>query len=727
MSDIQRRIVTLFDVRGSDRVRTSLGQMSSGFSNLRRNMDMGARSTGAINSELRALGTTLRYGIAGAGVYGTIALVRNLGEFQAKLGEIQSIASGPGGVPLLDSQIDRLGTRLIDVSNKTSQPIADLQEGVLNLYSTIGDVPPDEAAKMMETISRVAITSQSDIESTTQALLGLLNAFGEGTDQLGKFGDEFKRVIQLSAGMSGSQYAGKLGVLSQSASLARFTPEQMGALAVGATRFGGSSATNMTYLSQLMTYLVNPTTAKEKAAFAGIGLNQQQLRTLPGWQILQTVLTAVNKRGGVGISPALASASDETLSMMDEQGLTGSQAGLTGGGAALLQQLFGRMQSRRMAAVLSRLQTPDQVRGTKNQTLDEYLNSISHSAGDVDSAMARAMDYRRIVQATNAMHNFGVEIGSAVSPLLQIPARAAIWATSGFNNQHWQVPIGLPGHNIGHTPGQTVEVAGGLLGIAGLLRMLSRRGAGAGRLARGVPFAMAGMDAISGDTARGHSPLNPLYVAVVWSMANGFGGGGRGGIAGAIRNAPEGTIISESRPNYYRAGEDGRVNRPSRRNRFARGGLGVIGALSGAYLAYDVYNQERAQVHAAQHDPLALLHLGMQHRFGVHIPFVGTVGGGYAYQQAGFSGQERSVIGAYRQHKISGDEAERRLRLLASKSQFEQAGIGRLYGKADVNVTITDKQGNRRGGAHVPVEFFPDFTAPAPQTRGKPVNRRGNK
>jgi hypothetical protein len=255
--------------------------------------------------------------------------------------------------------------------------------------------------------------------------------------------------------------------------------------------------------------------------------------------------------------------------------------------------------------------------------------------------------------------------------------------------------------------------------------MLSRNGTNVGRFARAAPFAMAGMDAISGDTARGHSPLNPLYVAVVWSMANGFGGGGRGGIAGAIRNAPPGTIIAESRPNYYRAGENG-TRRPSRRNQFARGGLGVLGALSGAYLAYDVYNQERAQVHATQHDPLALLHLGMHRRTGVHIPFIGTVGGGFNYQHGGFNGPERSIINAYRQHRISGDEAERRLRRVAPKSQFEEAGIGKLYGRADVNVTITDKQGTKRGQAHVTTDLFPDFTMPAPQTRGKPVTRRGN-
>lgn len=724
MGDIQRRVITLFDVRGSDRVRASLGYMTAGFSNYRRELQMTERAGGAVNSQLRALGTTLRYSIAGAGIYGTMQMVRNLGEFQAKLGEIQAIATGPGGLPLLDSQIDSLGQSLIDVSNKTTQPISDLQEGVLNLYSTIGDVPPNEAAKMMEEISKVAVTSQSDIQSTTQALLGMLNAFGRGTGELNKFGDEFQQVIKLSAGMMGSQYAGKLGVLSASASLARFTPEQMGALSIGATRFGGSAQTNMTYLAQLMTYLVNPTTAKEKAGFSSIGLNENALRTMPGWDILMTVLRAVNARGGVGMTPGLAGASDDYMNILDQMnggaGATNTQAGLSGGGAALLQQLFGRMQSRRMAAILSRLVTPEQVAGTKNQTLDEYLQQVSHSTNSVNDAMARAMDYRRINQAANAMHNLGIEIGTSLSPLLQYPSRLAIYGISGFNNQHWRAPIPTP-WGTQNVPGQTVEVGGGILSAAFLLRMLRRSGRGAGLL-RAAPFAAAGLDAISGDTQRGHSPLNPLYVAVVYSLGNSFSGFRRDPIGNIAREMP-GTSITSSGPTYYRQPRGGV---PFRRSRFARGAGGLAVGLLASYgidQAIASFIETRgmpggnpageAGYQNAQGNRL-LRFLGQSYKSGFRQVYPHHPGP-----------REMKVIDLYASNKISAQQAEARLRRLASPQQLRDAGIN-LKGTADVNVTITDKQGTKRGHAHVTTDLFPAFTMPAPQTKGKPKTRRGN-
>ena len=695
MSDIQRRVITLFDVRGSDRVRASLGQMGSGFSQYRRQLDLTERSGNAVNMQLRALGTTLRYSLAGAGIYGTMQMVRNLGEFQAKLGEIQAIGTTTGGLDLTDRAIDQLGQRLIQVSNDTTQPISDLEEGVLSLYSTIGDVPENKAADMMEEISKIAITSQSNIQDTTNAVLGMLNAFGRGTNDLSKFGDEFQTVIRLSAGMPGSTYSGKLGVLSGSAALARFTPEQMGALAVGATRFGGSASTNMTYLAQLMTYLENPTTKKEQAAFASIGLNKQQLRTLPGWDILMTVLRAVNAKGGVGISPAMASASDEMLAQMDEQGMTANQAGITGGGSGLLQDLFGRMQSRRMAAILSRMVTPEQVAGTKNKTLDEYLKEVTNSTGAVDKAMDKAMDYRRINQAANAMHNLGIEIGTSLAPILGPAAHYGFtYPISKFNDQRWKVPFT-------HIPGQTAEVAGGGIAAFGLLRYLRNAGQ-LGRVARGVPLAAAGLDALSGDTQRGHSPLNPLYVAVVYSLSNSFG---RDPIGAIARKSPPGTIIAGSAPNYYR--------QPGRPGRFAGLGratttlmilpaIGEAGYQLGSVLGEDMdYSPKHVFKGGFLHSLNPMAHKG---------PLLNwALGHGWKNDDQ----REREAA------------ARRRLLAQATPQQLRDAGFN-VKGKADVTVTINDKQGNKRGVAHATTDLFPDFTQPAPQTKAKPVTRRGN-
>jgi TP901 family phage tail tape measure protein len=705
--DVMRRVVTLFEARGAGQVKASLGEMRSGFSGYRRDLDQAGRSTGYINNQLRALGTTLRYAFAGQAIFGTIQMVRNLGEFEGKLGEISSIATGSNGLPIVNAQLDRLGDNLIRVSNETAQPISDLQEGVLSLYSTIGNVPPDEASAIMKTISETAVTAQSNIQDTTQALLGMINAFGRGTKEIPKFGDEFYKVIALSANMPGSTYAQKLGVLSASASLARFTPEQMGGLSIGATRFGGSANTNMTYLAQLMTYLVNPTTAKEKAAFQSIGLSGKDLTTMPGMDILNTVLGAINQRGGVGVSKGLLGANDDTLNILDQMnngaGPTNDQAGITGGGADLLNKLFGRIQSRRMAAILSKLYTPDQVAGTENQTLKSYIDSVTNSAGEMDKAMGRAMDRKRIQQAGNAVHNLGIDVGVALNPLLNPIARGITGTTSAFGNQKW---------GIGPVTGQEAELIGGGVGAALLLRRL--RGVGSrGGLVRGVAGLGAATDALT-ETAQGHTPLHPLYVWVVGTM---------GGIGGRTAGGPvpyrDPRIPNEDMRTAGAGAAVGRSTRLTRGVRAARFGAGAAGMLFPAALVgagiMDAYGDVTRDVSTHQKNKQLLDFLMVNTR---------NARQGYPTDMhfRNLNQSEAKIIADYSNRKITSVQAEAMLRKVAPLEQQIAAGLG---GKVKGTAEITIKDERTRKKHHVTVDLLDDFKTPAPQTKGKNRSYRG--
>lgn len=645
---------------------------------------------GYLDQQTRAFATTWRYMIAGAGVYGTLSMIKNLGQFQAQLGEISAIATGPNGLPIVGSQLDQLGTKLLDVSNKTTQPIADLQTGVLNLYSTIGDVPPNEAANMMETISNVSITAQSNINDTTQALLGMLNAFSRGTKELPAFGDEFFKVIQESAGMPGSIYAQKLGVLSSSAALGHFTPEQMGALAIGATRSGGSAATNMQYLAQMMMFLMHPVGKKQSAALAGIGLGPQERQRLGGYETLKRFLTEVNRQGGVGLTPGLAHASDEMLQNITDQGLTAQQAGMSGGGTRLISEAFGRIQSQRVAAILSKLMTPDQVAGTENKTLDQYLADVTSSAGEVDKAMDRAMDYRRIQQAGNALHNMGIEFATLASPLLNPIAQYGItWPIEHFNNQNpWA---------------QRGEAAGGILGAAALLKILRGRGGGvsAGGLVRGAGIGMAGVDALT-STVRGETPMKPIYVAVVYSMAGGMGfsrGTNPYGIPGRdMRTVPGETGMPEGGRNTYRA---------SRLSRLGRGLMPLASFLGPEALAATAAVTLVSEGHTTQH--------------GLHR-YSGSGGWGHLWHDiAGGGGDENQTLAKY---GFYGPDAQKNA--LSRISGVDNQGNVRVKGKAEVTVNLdqlVDGQ-TKRTSKKVSVDLFPDFTSGAPQERGRPKTRR---
>lgn len=675
MSDIYRRVVTMFEARGAAQVKASLGQMRSGFTGLRGDISRSSREVNQFERQWRAMETTMRYALAGGAVYGGVSAIRGLGEYQAKLGEIAAVADDPR---LTGKGLDDLGNRLVRISSETATPIGDLQEGVLNLYSTIGNVPGNEAAQMMETIAAVSRTSQSDINDTTTALLGMINAFGRGTDELPKFGDEFMKVIQLSAGMPGHIYSQQLGRLQSSAVLGHFNPEQMNALAIGATRFGGSSATNMRGLAQMMTNVMNPNSPKAEKAFAEIGLTPERRQAMGGWETLMTVLRAANSRGGVqGNIPKFT----DDMEISDDMDL-----GLSGGGAELLSGLFPRVEGRRIAAVLSQLMTTQQTEGTKNLTLDTYLQQVAASAGTVDEAMGRAMDRRRILTAGNAIHNMGLEIATAFGPIIDLTARGVIGAEGQIRDNR--------------------GLAAGALAGGAAAAFFGRRFLGPGHAAVSQIEGMA-----SGNTALGSTPSNPMFVAVVYSLS-GWGRGG-GGVPGTGGGKPGGGGNTRS------AGRFGKY----------LPGLGALGLAEGIAIAapvaalFGLNDLDKRTQHVAGQgigDHRMLNYLKKDRAGGFSVPFLWNND-----TSKHLSSQEERIMERLKKGYINEDSAERMLRKAASADEMKRAGLGNWKASLEVTVHQKDTAGKSIRTDKVTIPALPDFAQPAPMTRGKNKTTRG--
>lgn len=514
MSNIVNRLTTVWESRdaGLRAYMTSLGSAMRGLGRTGSQSlgDMNSKGS-VLNNQLRAIGTTARYALAGQLVFGITAAIHAWGDYEAKLGEISSIASGGAGLPIVGKELDRLGQGLLHLSAQTGQPIEDLQAGITSLYSTIGDVPGNEAVNMMSTIAKVAMTSQSNIEDTTGALLGMLNAFKANRSELPKFGSEFYKVIKLSSGMPGHTFAQQLGRLSQSATLGGFTPEQMNALAVSATRFGGSASVNMRGLSQLLVSVMNPSSAKAEKAFETIGLGTEERQRLGGFGTLMRLLRIVHQRGvtarGGGRVRGLSEDAASTIEEQFGNEPTTAQAGLSGPGAELLTKVLTRLEGRRTAAALSQLLTPEQVAGTTNQTINKYLDLMLGKYGDIDEAQKRVLDRNAWVRQGKAIHAMGIEITDAWAPILNFEANK-MTSLEGVVQRH-QKAVGL---------------GAGAVGIAALFSPLLRSS-----FRKLFPAAMIAEElgaGIGGSQVLGGSMAHPMHIlGAVWIM----GGKGPGG------------------------------------------------------------------------------------------------------------------------------------------------------------------------------------------------------
>ncbi len=690
ISDIQRRIVTLFEARGAGQMRAALGEMRTGFGGTRRDMQGMRSEAGLLDKQMRALGTTLRYTFAGGAIFGSFQNIRNLGEFSGKLGEIQAIASQPGGMPLLDSQVSQLGDSLLALSTRTATPISDLQAGVLALYSTIGDVPQSEAVEIMDTIARTAKVSQSGIDDTTQALLGMINAFGRGTDEIPKFADQFFRVIQLSAGMPGHIYAQQLGRLQAGATLGGFTPEQLGGLAVSATRFGGSPATSMRGLAQLMRTTLDPSNKESEEALSAIGLDTATRQRLGGYKTLMTILREARSRGIEGEEGRAGGS--RISSVLEEVGdaATNEQLGLSGAGAKLLADIFTRSEGRAIAAILTQLQDPGQVKGTKNQTIEQYVRAVSglaENARDVDSAFDDFMDFNRINQAGTAFHNMGLEIATALGPLFKLGSLGVVeleGVISG-NREATLAALGL----------------GGAALWAGNKRATGRGGfRGLGAL-----HAVSATAQNAGSDVLGASPLNPMFVAVVYSLSS----------PGLFGKKATG-IPPTTPPPPARAGTFGKL---------LRGGALAATAGIGAKGIYDL-NQGWSQERQNKAQGTRLFDFLTQKTGGFSVPLGGTMGFGQALRfgehSRNLSPAQDKIVERVKKGYLSEQNAERMLRRISTVDQLREAGV-RVSGTAEVTVNI-DRAGEKRTKVKGVIDFAPDFTPLAPTFRGQKTTKR---
>jgi hypothetical protein len=114
-------------------INSFLGQ----FNQVGGQMDRQSRKMSLWGQQMRALGTTIRYALAGATVYAVASAVSSLGEFENKLGVIDSLAakmSRGGKLEGLGKGIEGVGDYALKMSNKFGIAVDDIQQHMIAFY-----------------------------------------------------------------------------------------------------------------------------------------------------------------------------------------------------------------------------------------------------------------------------------------------------------------------------------------------------------------------------------------------------------------------------------------------------------------------------------------------------------------------------------------------------------------------------------------------------------------
>lgn len=558
----QYRINLVWTSHGGQ-VLATMGQIQSGMRTVGGTALREQRNVGVFNRQMQALGTTLRYFFAGSLIFGGAGAFRGFAQFQSALGDIAAISEN-----LTSSDISRLGDQLLGISTGIAAPVGELEDSARNIQSTM-QLTREEAQRFLpefvEMFGKGAKVAESDAYNFGQAIMGMRNAFDLGLTDMQRISGEFFTTIERSAGMTGDEWAKFSGRVVAGAGIAGASLEEMNALMILMTRQGGTAATNVRHLAQFLQRLRDPT-QETLPAWERIGLGKEELATLPFEEIIKRLREAVRQAGGISRGRAL---NDESIAALEEAGqLTPEALGMKGGGAQVLTELFGRMESRRAAlVVLSEMLSPKKE---GLQTYEELLTDLRDTQMQIeanDSAFDRWLDRNRIQQAGNALRNMLTE---SLLPAEDIINRISRRITGFAESPHGP---------------RAVQAAAGAAAAYGLYRV-GRGGIGGaqvlmGRL-RGLGGAGMAAGSLAGLEARG-SFTHPFWVMIhPASNIPGLGGAGRGGIPPVI-GAPGGYT---------------RYRQPSRFGRFARGaGRATIvgGILMAANETFDSENRLSAR------------------------------------------------------------------------------------------------------------------------------------
>ena len=695
MSRIENIITTTFRASGGNIV-SFLGDVSGRTAQWGRVISENSRMSERLNAQWRAIGTTVRYAIAGGITFGAARMIGQLRDINNQLGQMQAL-SGIGGTMFSDRVVNQLGNNLQRTALDTITPLNEVNDAAVNFLSTVQNVDPSNLPDMLTQIGQGAKLAQTPIEDLTQAATTFQIAFQRAVDPttIGQFTRMWAQLIGVAPG--GIAAAPTIAqAIPGLASMFQLAPgknvpaatgqAQLFGLTLGALRTGMPPATAMRGLTYLLQSIAQPTGGARKA-LAGIGITPQ---TVEQQGIFANLMRLLNTITHTGNARQLGAIPDDTLDAIDQAG--GTLPGIPASEMTRLRAMIPRIHGIRAAIILaSQLQQHGNI-----QSVSGDVNMMLQAQDDnsvvtqhLREAWQKLSQRSRLQEATVAVNTMGIQIAQAFNPVFDFVSSGIALHLAPWMQNHRHLTQNIARGAVGGAAFLSLSRALGLGGLPGVRNLPGIRGLlgfGGGRA-----FIAEQTLKSAAMGAAGRPPIgtanDPLYVIVMGEVfgtpvTGGPPGsrptpGGGGGITGFINKAVTGLWAAE----HF----GGRV---------FRGGV-------------------RASARGLS--------------YGAEVPAVGDFIESLAKgrdvttdQPVGFW---RSLLGmgdfnSYQQYH----QALRRAQgFFPGATGIEHFGRSTIHGRAEITMTIdmTDSQGKKvTKRVHVPVDMW-NKTGSFPQSRGK--------
>jgi hypothetical protein len=523
MSTISQRLA-LFFTANAGQAQASIGQLGNSFLRMGNAAGRSAQGTSLVNQQMRALGTTFRYMLAGGAIYGALNATRQLAQFQQQIGLIAAIG-GSSGMLNTSRQIGDLKNQMYGASVELIQPLGDVADAITNYLSTVQGRPRSEIIPSVEAIGKAAKLSQTPIEDMTKALTTMNVAFGRpvSTRNIEDFAAKWYELISLAPGgvSAAPQLVGQMGNIAVGARMAALRPGQMMALTLGTLRFGippQQAGQGLAYLLRSLATPEAPGTIKSaREMFSSLGISNEFIRHEGGMRALIKIFRAARDRGVHGDFGRAAQIARAGGDQVDPNQISDLPIG--GQGINVLATIFRRQHALRTAIALYSMWQSGQL-GRDLEKLGDSTQAFMKQQAIFAEAWRKFSEQSGLAKAGRALESMRMQFMEGIDPAIELLAKPLPWLQKTLQH-HEGITKALGYGTIGLLGALGInKLTGGMLGRTVLGRLPIIGGLlGAGTHA--ALLAKTAEDFSKNAVARNiqdGSPERPFYVIVMGEL-----------------------------------------------------------------------------------------------------------------------------------------------------------------------------------------------------------------
>lgn len=309
MGDLEKTIEIIF---------SGVDELSKPISSMAGSIDSFADGMESIGAPLASMtDTILKLDAAIAALAGgaIILAATKAGEFSDAMANVNTMLN------VSDEDFQSLSDAVLNYSTTSTQSLESLTETMYQLLSL--GVDYSDAVETMSAVEQLAVAGRADMVATTESLIGTMNAYGAGMDEITEYSDAYFTIIK-NGKTTLPELSTSLADVTSVASLAGIPFETLGAAIAAMTAAGSPTSQAITKIKAAIEALIAPTDSAKAAAEAlGVEIGSAAVESKGFEVVLQELYVAAEGNPEVinAIIPSIEGFSAAALLGEDKAGL----------------------------------------------------------------------------------------------------------------------------------------------------------------------------------------------------------------------------------------------------------------------------------------------------------------------------------------------------------------------------------------------------------------------